>query len=194
MSWSAILTGRSTEVSIPLGRQHVCEDDGESPYAVGRRYGKLTILGKADSVRGGRYWCRCDCGTDKEVFGFHLSSGNTTSCGCSRGRQSGRKAVYGFPCECGCGQITQKHQTIKRMTRSCYRRARRVQLRYREGVLIKMNEWRGGKDTLARLHKAVSVGGDVITVQRKDLAQLLDRFSAAKKGARGKDAKQSQQG
>ena len=51
---------------------------------VGKRYGRLTVIGlnrerKSSSV----FWdCRCDCGTTKAVSRAHLLSGATISCGC----------------------------------------------------------------------------------------------------------------
>lgn len=57
----------------------------------GKRYGRLTVLGRAD-VRGSAlsddakecaYWtCRCDCGNILTVCGRDLRNGGTKSCGC----------------------------------------------------------------------------------------------------------------
>lgn len=53
----------------------------------GKRYGKLTVLQKANSVRTrtGAYtmWrCHCDCGAKTVVRTSHLTEGRTKSCGC----------------------------------------------------------------------------------------------------------------
>ena len=49
----------------------------------GFRFGKWVVLGRARDRLGRSSWfCRCDCGTDAEVFGCHLSSGHSKSCGC----------------------------------------------------------------------------------------------------------------
>lgn len=46
-----------------------------------------------------RWWCQCDCGSDKEilVLGYNLKNGNTSSCGCEHlnnaikiGKQTGK--------------------------------------------------------------------------------------------------------
>jgi hypothetical protein len=52
---------------------------------VGQRFGRLTVLSRADrpTQPGRAYWlCKCDCGTEKAIFGKHLRSGATKSCGC----------------------------------------------------------------------------------------------------------------
>lgn len=61
----------------------------------GRRFGMLTVLGRAENNRHGcAVWnCRCDCGTEKKVSGNHLVTGNTASCGCAyRERKAVRPA------------------------------------------------------------------------------------------------------
>lgn len=49
----------------------------------GKRFGRYVVLEMHD-MRGRerRYLCRCDCGTEKVVYGHNLRSGNTVSCGC----------------------------------------------------------------------------------------------------------------
>lgn len=49
---------------------------------IGRRYGKLTVVGKDGAAP--KYVCKCDCGTAVSVFQSALASGNTKSCGCLR--------------------------------------------------------------------------------------------------------------
>lgn len=51
----------------------------------GERFGKLTVIVRAGSIRGRPAWlCKCDCGKELIVDGGSLRSGNTESCGCSR--------------------------------------------------------------------------------------------------------------
>lgn len=48
-----------------------------------QRFGRWTVLGRADSKKRGVYWkCRCDCGTEKIIRGTSLTTGNSISCGC----------------------------------------------------------------------------------------------------------------
>lgn len=50
---------------------------------VGKKYGRLLVIEKADLVKGHVRWlCKCDCGNECIVHGSALKSGNTTSCGC----------------------------------------------------------------------------------------------------------------
>lgn len=50
---------------------------------VGKRYGRLVVLSRAESLNGHSRWhCKCDCGKECIVHGTSLKSGNTTSCGC----------------------------------------------------------------------------------------------------------------
>lgn len=50
----------------------------------GRRFGRLTVLERADNSRTGlvRYLCKCDCGKTTTVSGAPLVDGRTQSCGC----------------------------------------------------------------------------------------------------------------
>lgn len=59
---------------------------------VGKKFGQLTVLEFYDVNHGMSRWrCRCDCGNETIVYGNHMLSGNTQSCGCV-GREKRRKA------------------------------------------------------------------------------------------------------
>lgn len=60
----------------------------------GDRFDRLTVLQEAEAPdKDGRYYlCRCDCGTEKVVWGAGLSCGQSKSCGCL---QRERAAVNG---------------------------------------------------------------------------------------------------
>ncbi len=49
----------------------------------GLRFGKLVVLGRAESDCNGnpRWRCRCDCGQEKVVYGISLRGGHAQSCG-----------------------------------------------------------------------------------------------------------------
>ena len=52
---------------------------------IGRKFGKLTVLTKADTVDSDgsyNYLCRCDCGNLKIANGVSLRGGSVASCGC----------------------------------------------------------------------------------------------------------------
>lgn len=50
----------------------------------GQKFGRLTVLSRAESNDPDRtYWhCQCDCSTLTKVYGICLKDGNSKSCGC----------------------------------------------------------------------------------------------------------------
>lgn len=53
------------------------------PYAIGRRFGRLKIVGKPTYIKGKMHVeCHCKCGRATVVFVSNLKSGHTESCGC----------------------------------------------------------------------------------------------------------------
>ena len=51
----------------------------------GATFGQLEVIERCEKRNGTRYWrCKCDCGVIKEISQGVLSSGNKTSCGCTR--------------------------------------------------------------------------------------------------------------
>ena len=82
----------------------------------GRRFGRLTVISRAGSDKqGNAMWlCRCDCGTEKVVCGYHLRSGVIRSCGClMREAASQRVRTHGM-CE------TRLYGVWRAMKRRCY--------------------------------------------------------------------------
>lgn len=49
---------------------------------VGKTFGKWTVLSFIEYKKsdGNRYLCRCECGIEKNVIGYHLRSGKSTKC------------------------------------------------------------------------------------------------------------------
>lgn len=60
------------------------------PYPIGEKFGKLTVLSRAenDKFDRTRWNVKCDCGQTAVVALFRLRSGHTKSCGCLRGKHS----------------------------------------------------------------------------------------------------------
>jgi len=50
----------------------------------GKRFGRLVVVSRAPNSKDSkaRWNCLCDCGVQKEVSGFSLTSGRVTSCRC----------------------------------------------------------------------------------------------------------------
>jgi len=90
---------------------------------VGKRFGKLAVIGTDNPDKWGnsRFICRCDCGNTKTILGFNLTNGITTACGCIKspdisGNKYGRLLVLCrhtfsnsgevmWKCLCDCGNI-----------------------------------------------------------------------------------------
>lgn len=48
----------------------------------GKRFGRLTVLERADGKGRCKWRCLCSCGNEVVVLGYNLKNGNTQSCGC----------------------------------------------------------------------------------------------------------------
>lgn len=73
------------ESNLLSGRTKSCgcsrRDRGKD--LTGERFGRLVVkrLVKHDG-KGRKWWAKCDCGRDAEVFQANLTQGRTRSCGC----------------------------------------------------------------------------------------------------------------
>jgi hypothetical protein len=93
----------------------------------GLRYGKLVVQERVPLTKRTKWLCLCDCGRTTPVYAFNLTTGNTTTCGCSgKGRlsktdltgkrfgqltvtsQAAVKGCTSWHCVCDCGQLTIK--------------------------------------------------------------------------------------
>lgn len=95
------------------------------------KYGKLTAL----EYLGKSMWrCKCECGNEKIVYGGHLESGHTKSCGCYHpprqnliGQKFGKLTVKKWNgngkwlclCECGNTTLVQTDNLKNGNTKSC---------------------------------------------------------------------------
>ena len=55
---------------------------------IGSKYGKLTVISRSDkAIKSGNIWwvCKCECGNTIIARGDRLRSGQTSSCGCTKG-------------------------------------------------------------------------------------------------------------
>lgn len=59
----------------------------------GQRFGELVVLHRATNYGGSAtaWLCRCDCGNEKVFLAANLTTGRSTSCGCSRLRKTSQK-------------------------------------------------------------------------------------------------------
>jgi hypothetical protein len=97
---------------------------GKLQILIGKRFGRLTVIERAESIKKNvpRWRCRCDCGTEITTTGELLRSGHTRSCGCIKsenliGKRFGKLTVIGraenlhysqrsWRCKCDCGNET----------------------------------------------------------------------------------------
>lgn len=63
----------------------------------GLRYGKLTVIKRAENDKWNKaqWLCQCECGGEKTVIGCHLRQGIVKSCGCLVGWRNGNKGNKG---------------------------------------------------------------------------------------------------
>lgn len=55
----------------------------------GKRFGRWTVLHRAPNQNNCTMWrCRCDCGTERNVFTASLLSGTSKSCGCYKDQRA----------------------------------------------------------------------------------------------------------
>ena len=111
----------------------------------GKIFGKLKVLRRANNTQ--KWVCECECGRIKEVYGGHLTSGKTNSCGIYPCREykfedlSGQKfvmltvierdlsknGVY-YICKCDCGNyksvLAQHLRSSKIISCGCYNRSK----------------------------------------------------------------------
>ena len=61
----------------------------------GKKFGRWSILSRAGNSKAGKamWYCRCDCGTERDVIAGNLVFGVTTSCGCSSRESASTRAI-----------------------------------------------------------------------------------------------------
>lgn len=60
------------------------------PDYTGQRYGRLTIIRKAPDWGYGKWWVRCDCGTEFVSKFSPIRIGKTISCGCAKSEHASK--------------------------------------------------------------------------------------------------------
>jgi hypothetical protein len=85
----------STEKAASCGcRRYRGHPNSNLQDLTGKTFERWTVIEKfGNNSNGAALWlCRCECGTEKVLYGGTLKSGNTKSCGCSR-RKSRRPSA-----------------------------------------------------------------------------------------------------
>jgi hypothetical protein len=106
-----------------------CRSGGDRPPIdlIGRKFGRWTVLAiHPKRVRYGRHgqavsvlWrCRCDCGTERLVFGCNLRHGLSKSCGClKREKTRQRNTKHGHACK---GKVSRAYTRWLSMLQRCF--------------------------------------------------------------------------
>lgn len=128
-----------------------------------QRFGRLVVLERAENIGTKTAWkCKCDCGNECIVFGTHLKSGHTQSCGClQKERTSRARKKHGLA-------HTRTSRIWSNMKNRCYNTKDSV-YKYYGGRGIKVcDEW---KDDFQAFHEwAMSNGyADHLTIDRIDV-------------------------
>lgn len=103
---------------------------------VGLRFGRLTVVSRAENVRNLTRWnCLCDCGNKTVVYGGHLNSGATKSCGClNKEMVSERQKTHGKT-------NTRLFRIWQNMHKRCEYKGHRSYHRYGGRGIIVCDEW-----------------------------------------------------
>lgn len=85
---SDLRTGKITSCgrTCPLRFQR----NGVFKDETGNKYGRLTVLYRAENSKDGKikWHCKCDCGNEVDIRGTDLRNGKTISCGCFKNEQA----------------------------------------------------------------------------------------------------------
>lgn len=105
-----------------------------------KKIGRLTVLFRAKSGRRSKWFCICDCGTEKIILQQSLLNGNSTSCGCYRiERQKASVTKHGM-------SGTSTHSIWNQMKRRCYKKNHPEYFRYGARGIRVCEEWHDFKN------------------------------------------------
>lgn len=133
----------------------------------GQRFGRLTVLrlyNRRQQPCGKHYytwWCKCDCGNEKEAPGRSLKNGHVQSCGCLH------REVAGCSARTHGGSKTRLYKVWVGIKCRCYEENNPAYKHYGERGVSMCDEWR--TDFTAFRDWALSNGyADNLTIERID--------------------------
>lgn len=112
---------------------------------IGSRFGKLTVVSRAENTTQNRaqWLCRCDCGGEKIVQAAYLNKGTTRSCGCLGIEQ--RKVAAQARSHDGVKRLhRQAYYSWQNMMDRCYKPTSRSFENYGGRGVAVCEQWRAG--------------------------------------------------
>lgn len=109
---------------------------GRKRELIGERFGKLVVLEESGKNKNKEilWLCQCDCGNKTLVPTYSLTSGNTKSCGCSRGIHGKHGAYKG-------GKVERLYRVWLRMKTRCSNHNVQEYRNYGERGIRVCEEW-----------------------------------------------------
>lgn len=128
----------------------------------GQRFGRLTVIERADSSKGKTKWlCKCECGKETVVFASNLTRGIAKSCGCLRNEvTSKRRTIHGQ-------RRSRLYNIWEQMKGRCTRSTHPFYRLYGGRGITICEEW---KDSFKPFHDWATANGyaDNLTIDRID--------------------------
>lgn len=90
---------------------------------IGKKYGKLTIIGVLKEDKKWYFECRCDCGTIKKINKYCVLQGNTQSCGCYQKSVTKNVGLNNRKYAEKCTYCGKEEHYAKGLCKNCYCRA-----------------------------------------------------------------------
>lgn len=136
----------------------------------GRKFGRLTAICRAESVKGNTRWnCECKCGNETTVSYQNLISGRTKSCGCWHDEAlTINKKTHGM-------SKTKLYSVYRQMVERCYRKNNEAYRNYGGRGIRVCPEWLGknGADNFFKWANESGYkenkGRNILTLDRKDV-------------------------
>jgi hypothetical protein len=131
---------------------------------MGRRFGRLVVLGIAYATPYGTKWlCLCNCGTKKIIFGSALHKGLTVSCGCFQREEVAKRSLrHGDHRR---GRRTPEHRIWGEMIQRCLNKKNRAYKNYgKRGITVDLR-WRKFENFLEDMGRRPA---PQLTLERKD--------------------------
>ena len=131
----------------------------------GQEFGRLTIIKRSGDKSGRTAWlCKCECGTEKEIRGSHITTGKIVSCGCF---DADRKYKNGL----SMGENGRIYKIHHGMIDRCYNEKNKRYKNYGGRGIVVCNEWLEETSGLINFHDWAIKNGysEDLTIDRSNV-------------------------